>query len=79
MKRDYFRAAEDTLTAIDVDEGAGEKRDSRNSPILRDWPLKFRNISILYAPKNSCLLAAYSGLKSTALFAGNWRRLRRCC
>jgi hypothetical protein len=56
MKRDYFRAVEDILTAIDGDEGVGEKEDLRNSPILRDWPLKFRNISILYAPKNSCLL-----------------------
>ena len=56
MKRDYLRAIQDILTAIDGGEGQREKRDLRNSPILRDWPLKFRNISILYAPENSCLL-----------------------
>jgi len=56
MKRDYLRAIQDILIAIDGGEGRREKRDLRNSAILRDWPLKFRNISILYAPENCCLL-----------------------
>jgi hypothetical protein len=56
MKREYLRAIQDILIAIDGGEGVREKRDLRNNPILRDWPLKFRNISILYAPENCCLL-----------------------
>jgi hypothetical protein len=56
MKRDYLRAIQDILIVIDGGEGLREKRDLRDSPILRDWPLKFRNISILYAPENCCLL-----------------------
>jgi hypothetical protein len=56
IKRDYLRAIQDILTAINGEEGLREKRDLHNSPILGDWPLKFRNTSILYAPENSCLL-----------------------
>ena len=41
MKRDYLRAIQDVLTAIDGDKGEGEQGDLRNTPILRDWPLKF--------------------------------------
>jgi hypothetical protein len=55
MKRDYFQATQDILSAINGEEKRGGRLDWRNSPILRDWPLKFRNSSILYAPDHSRL------------------------
>jgi hypothetical protein len=72
MKRAYLRAVQDILTSIDGDEGVGEKRDLRNSAILRDWPLKFRNMSILYAPENSCLLG---GVNWTEVYGAFHRQL----
>jgi len=68
MKRDYLRAIQDILTAIDGDGEVGEKRDLRDSPILRDWPLKFRNMSILYAPENSSLLDGVQWTEVYGLF-----------
>jgi hypothetical protein len=68
MKRDYLRAIQYILSAIDRDEGLKEKRDLRNSPFLRDWPLKFRNISILYAPENSSLLGGVQWTEVYGLF-----------
>jgi len=79
MKRDYLRAIQEVLTAFGGDEGEREKRDLRNSPILRDWPLKFRNMSILYAPENSSLLDGVQWTEVYGLFTGNCHRLRRCC
>jgi hypothetical protein len=72
MKRAYLRAIQDILRAIDGDEPIGEKRDLRNSPMLRDWPLKFRNMSILYAPENSSLLG---GVNWTEVYGAFHRQL----
>ena len=68
MKRDYLRAIQDVLTAIDGDKGEEEKGDLRNTPILRDWPLKFRNMSILYAPGNSSLVDGVQWTEVYGLF-----------
>ena len=68
MKRDYLRAIQDVLTAIDGVKGEEEKGDLRNTPILRDWPLKFRNMSILYAPGNSSLVDGVQWTEVYGLF-----------
>src|SRR5215469_5697200 len=68
MKRDYLRAIQDILTAIDRDRELGEKRDLRDSLMLRDWPLKFRNMSILYAPENSSPLDGVQWTEVYGLF-----------
>jgi len=56
MERVYFRALQDILKAIDGNEKVPTNQDWRNSPILESWPIKFRNVSIIYAPKNSYLV-----------------------
>jgi hypothetical protein len=72
MKRVYFKAIQDILNAIDGNKEAGAKQDWHKSPLLRDWPLKFRNISIIYAPANSTLI---DGLHWTAVYGGFRRQL----
>lgn len=42
------------------------------SEILRQWPLKFRNVSIIYAPRNSRLL---DGVQWNDIYGGFHRRL----
>ena len=56
MQRSYSAAVEDILDAIDRKEHAATKRDWIRSPIISEWPLKFRNFAIMYVPEKSQLL-----------------------
>jgi hypothetical protein len=56
MQRSYSAAVEDILDGIDGKEHGATKHDWIRSPIISDWPLKFRNFAIIYLPKKSQLL-----------------------
>jgi hypothetical protein len=56
VQRSYSAAVEDILDAIDRKEHAATKRDWIRSPIISEWPLKFRNFAIIYVPERSQLL-----------------------
>jgi hypothetical protein len=56
MQHVYSEAVQDILDAIDGKENASTNLDCRRSSIFMDWPLKFRNFSIIYMPEKSQLL-----------------------
>ena len=56
MQRNYSAAIQDILDAIDERAHAAPKRDWIRSPMLSSWPLKFRNLAIIYVPERSGLL-----------------------
>ena len=56
MQRNYSAAIQDILDAIDEKEHVAPKRDWIRSPMLNGWPLKFRNLAIIYVPERSGLL-----------------------
>jgi hypothetical protein len=58
MQKVYRNAVQEILHRLDENGKAEADRDWRASPILVAWPLKFRNVAILYGPQNASLLGA---------------------
>jgi hypothetical protein len=58
MQPSYSVAIQDILDAIDEKEHAAAKRDWIRSSMVSGWPLKFRNLAIIYLPEKSRLLDA---------------------
>jgi hypothetical protein len=54
----YCEAIYDILDAIDRQDSVAGRLDQDSRSMLRDWPLKFQNVSIIYAPRRSRLLDA---------------------
>jgi hypothetical protein len=52
----YSDAVQYILDAIDGRENIAMTSEQNRGEIFSGWPLKFRNFSIIYAPKNSQLL-----------------------
>jgi hypothetical protein len=72
MKQIYCEALQDILDEIDHNvESKAESNWVRNE-ILRQWPIKFRNASIIYAPRSSRLL---DGVQWNDIYGGFRRRL----
>jgi hypothetical protein len=72
MKEDYFNVLQNILDKIDNNlEGKAESK-WRGSKVLRGWPLKFRNVSSIYAPRGSRLL---HGVQWGEIYGGFHRQL----
>jgi hypothetical protein len=54
----YCEAIYDILDAIDRQDRVADRLDQNSRSMLRDWPLKFQNVAIIYAPRRSRLLDA---------------------
>ena len=56
MQQTYCEALQDILDEIDHNVESIADSNWVRSEILRQWPIKFRNVSIIYAPRSSRLL-----------------------
>jgi len=57
MQKVYRNALQDMLRGLDGSKNVKGGQDWGKSRILTDLPLKFRNVSIIYGPQNSYLVA----------------------
>ncbi len=67
MQDMYSDAVQYILDAIDGQENIAMTSEQSRDEIFSGWPLKFRNFSIIYAPKNSQLLDGVC-----------WKEIRGC-
>jgi hypothetical protein len=72
MKRTYCEALQNILDEIDHNLEHPAESNWGTSEILRQWPLKFRNVSIIYAPRSSRLL---DGVQWNDIYGGFHRQL----
>jgi hypothetical protein len=56
MKDDYCEAMQNILDKIDHNDQGKSKGHWRGSSVLQEWPIKFRNVANIYAPRGSHLL-----------------------
>jgi hypothetical protein len=72
MKDTYCEVLQNILD--EIDHNVESKADSNwgTSEILRQWPIKFRNVSIIYAPRSSRLL---DGVQWNDIYGGFHRQL----
>lgn len=71
MKDEYCEILQNILDRIDnnIDKTSSSWR---GSDILRQWPIKFRNVSNIYAPRNSRLI---DGIQWSDIYGGFHRQL----
>jgi hypothetical protein len=72
MKDDYFKVLQNILDKIDNNPEDKAESSWRGSKVLREWPLKFRNVSNIYAPRGSRLL---NGVQWGEIYGGFHRQL----
>jgi len=72
MKDDYFKVLQNILDKIDNNLEGKEESNWRGSKVLREWPIKFRNVSNIYAPRGSRLL---NGVQWDEIYGGFHRQL----
>jgi hypothetical protein len=72
MKHTYWEALQDILDGIDHNVESKAESNWARSEILRQWPIKFRNVSIIYAPRSSRLL---DGVQWNDIYGGFHRQL----
>jgi hypothetical protein len=68
----YLEAIQDVLDAMDGIEDALARQRRKADPEVRDWPLKFQNVSITYTPRGSKLV---DGVYWNAIYGGFGREL----
>jgi hypothetical protein len=72
MKDDYCKVLQNMLDKIDNNLEGKVESNWRDSKVLREWPLKFRNVSSIYAPRGSRLL---NGVQWGEIYGGFHRQL----
>jgi hypothetical protein len=72
LKDDYWKVLQNILDKIDNNLDCNAESSWRGSKVLRDWPLKFRNVSNIYAPRSSRLL---NGVQWGEIYGGFHRQL----
>jgi hypothetical protein len=72
MKDDYWKALQNILDKIDNNLEGKAESNWHGSKVLREWPLKFRNVSNIYAPRGSRLL---NGVQWGEIYGGFHRQL----
>ena len=72
MKDDYCKVLQNILDKIDNNLEGKVESNWRGSKVLREWPLKFRNVSNIYAPRGSRLL---DGVQWGEIYGGFHRQL----
>jgi hypothetical protein len=72
MKDDYFKVLQNILDKIDNNLEGKAESNWHGSKVLRGWPLKFRNVSNIYAPRGSRLL---NGVQWGEIYGGFHRQL----
>jgi hypothetical protein len=72
MKDAYCKALQNILDEIDQNVKSKEDSNWVRSELLRQWPIKFRNVSIIYAPRGSRLL---DGVQWNDIYGGFHRQL----
>jgi hypothetical protein len=77
VKEKYYQEAMESLLAgIATESKARRQAGEVNEPVVRDWPLKFRNVALMYSPAGRQLIA---GLYWDALYGGGNRELSPAC
>jgi hypothetical protein len=66
----YLEAIRDILDEIDGIENASLDPERKGNPLIRDWPLKFKNAAVTYIPRGSKLM---DGVDWNTIF-GSFRR-----
>ena len=72
MKDDYCKVLQNILDKIDNNLEGQAQSNWHGSKLLREWPLKFRNVSNIYAPRGSRLL---HGVQWGEIYGGFHRQL----
>jgi hypothetical protein len=68
----YLEAVQDVLDAMDGKESIVAQQERKVDPTVRDWPLKFQNVTITYTPRGSKLV---DGVYWNAIYGGFRREL----
>jgi hypothetical protein len=72
MKDEYCEALQNILDKIDHNNQGKSKGLWRGSSVLREWPIKFRNVANIYAPRGSHLL---DGVQWSEIYGSFHRQL----
>ena len=72
MKDNYWDLLQNILDKIDHNVEGKAKSNWRSSKMLREWPLKFRNVANIYAPRGSRLI---DGVQWGGIYGGFHRQL----
>jgi hypothetical protein len=72
MKDNYWDLLQNILDKIDHNMRGEAKSNWRGSQMLREWPLKFRNVANIYAPRGSRLI---DGVQWGGIYGGFHRQL----